>query len=58
MLFKVIGAAGVLNGKIDRLAHEIELGRFVVLFGEVNTARCFAHRVLDHRQMMLITQLI
>ena len=56
--FEFLEAHSVINSIVDRLPHEIELGRFAVLLRKINASGRFTLRFLDDRQMVFRTQLI
>ena len=50
--FELLKAHSVINSIVDRLPHEIKLGRLTVLLRKINAARRFTLWILDDRQMM------
>lgn len=53
--FELLEAHSMINSIVDRLPHEIELGRLAVLLRKVNASGCLALRILDDRQTVFRT---
>ena len=53
--FELLEAQSVIDSVVDRLPHEIKLGRLAVLLRKVNASGRFALRILDDRQTVFRT---